>query len=518
MDALAPVLLTLALLLKVPSPSPSPSPSPNPPAPVKGVVILFLIDNSASLPPLDPDEKRVVALEKMFSFLQGRPYRLVLFGGRRELFVDDPARYRNNGQWTDFYFAFVKARELMAQYPKGTDFRMVLLTDAIVDPDPSDWQDQDMPSGSDLKFFSGQKTIDLVREMQTPLYVILVGSLPKVTDSHGIEQAPGLVLDLVRAANGAAASPTAQSLASFFKDDGVLLKKFVFRVEPREGLKKVEPIVRRIAAPSRPTVELQFMSVLILPLALFLMLFLGILVRSFPGAGDLEIVEMAQGTPVHVAADRLHKLESGGWAARGLSLVGQSKDASVTLLYQAPEVELSGAGLDPSAADELTRRLLPLGLEQLRKTVAELSGEGSKEEKIFALNLEYIAHNLDSKEAEERITLSVPARRRLAPIDFLRAKVHLLGNDVLRRSLTEPRVYAITPGREGDRRELVPGAVFHIGPYRYRIKDISKGGRKDARLVLYYDRVPSLLGLKSWLPDALQRTFRLRRRSQRVVC
>jgi hypothetical protein len=37
------------------------------------------------------------------------------------------------------------------------------------------------------------------------------------------------------------------------------------------------------------------------------------------------------------------------------------------------------------------------------------------------------------------------------------------------------------------------------------------------RLVLYYDRIPSLFGLKTWLPDVVQRIFRLRRSSQRVV-
>ena len=52
-----------------------------------GPVILFLIDNSASLPPLDPTERRVTALEKMFSFLQGQRYRLVLFGGRRAVWA-----------------------------------------------------------------------------------------------------------------------------------------------------------------------------------------------------------------------------------------------------------------------------------------------------------------------------------------------------------------------------------------------------------------------------------------------
>src|SRR5712691_6344038 len=96
----------LALLLAAASPSPAATPSAaSSPAP-DGPVILFLIDNSASLPPLDPEEKRVAALEKMFTFLQGRPYRLILFGGRHEIYVDDVSRYRNNGQWTDYYAAF----------------------------------------------------------------------------------------------------------------------------------------------------------------------------------------------------------------------------------------------------------------------------------------------------------------------------------------------------------------------------------------------------------------------------
>ena len=56
-----------------------------------------------------------------------------------------------------------------------------------------------------------------------------------------------------------------------------------------------------------------------------------------------------------------------------------------------------------------------------------------------------------------------------------------------------------------------------IGRYGFVVKDVSRGGRKDARIVLYYDRVPSLLGLKTILPDAFQRVFRFRRSSQRVV-
>ena len=60
-------LLLPALLVAAASASPSPAPAR------PGGIILFLVDNSASLPPLDPDEKRVAALEKMFTFLEGQP-------------------------------------------------------------------------------------------------------------------------------------------------------------------------------------------------------------------------------------------------------------------------------------------------------------------------------------------------------------------------------------------------------------------------------------------------------------
>ena len=58
---------------------------------------------------------------------------------------------------------------------------------------------------------------------------------------------------------------------------------------------------------------------------------------------------------------------------------------------------------------------------------------------------------------------------------------------------------------------------MRIGQYGFLVQDVGKGGRRDVRLVLHYDRIPSLLGLKSWLPDRFQQIFRFRRSSQRVV-
>ena len=478
---------------------------------------MFLVDNSASLPPLDPEEKRVAALEKMFGFLRGQPYRLVLFGGRDELYVDDVQRYRNNGQWTDFYFAFDKARELIASYPKGSDFKMVLLTDAIVDPAPQDWEGA-LPAGRDLRAHSISRTLELVGSLGVPLYVILVGDAPAEGVATGDrEQSPAFVLDLVRAANGREAAPFAQSIAAFFKDDGLLLKRFVYRVAPHEGLKQIEPAVRRIAAPATVGVELKFMSGLILPLALFVALLLGILVRSFPGSGDVEIVELTTGVPVHLAVDRLHRLESGGWGSTGLSLLPDARGAAATLTYQAPPLDVQGLGLDLEPLDALSRRLVAVPLDELKRALDELPLSGSKEDKIYALNLDYMARNFDAARAEA-LLLSPPEKRRALPaLDFLRAKAHLLSNADLRRRLLDPRVHLVGYGKHAERKDLQPGSLIRIGPYALVVRDIQRGGRKDARLVLYYESVPSLLGFKSWLPARLQRAVRLRRSSQRVV-
>jgi hypothetical protein len=510
-------LLAASTVVETPRPRLAPTPPQPGASALVGPIILFLVDNSASLPPLDPEEKRTVALERMFGFLEGKPYRLILFGGRQEIYVDDLTYYRNNGLWTDFYFAFDRARQLMTEYPPGTEFRIILLTDAIGDPGPEDWKDMNVPEGADLKVFALQKTADLLRDMKQQLFVILVGNAPIEGDiRQDIEQTPVNMLELVRAANGPAAAPLAQNLAAFFGDNGLLLRKFIFRVAPHEGLKKIEPVVKRIAAPAKPGVEVQFLSFFLLPLILFLLLLLGILVRSFPGPGDMEILELSVGVPAHVAVDRLHKID-GGWAGTGLSLVPEAKDAEGTLSYQAPSLDLSGKGLETDGLDAIGLKLLPLPLEAMRGTLDELSSRGNKDEKIFVLNLDYMAKNMEPAEAERLLTTPVVERRRTSPLDFLRAKAHLLGNDALRKRLTEPKLQYAGYGKGGERKELTPGTAVRVGRYGFVVKDVTRGGRKDVRLSLYYERVPSVLGLKTILPDAFQRAFRFRRSSQRVV-
>ncbi|HUL77041.1 MAG TPA: vWA domain-containing protein [Vicinamibacteria bacterium] len=507
-----PALLALALQAGPALPGEG---APSPPPPGEGPVILFLVDNSASLPPLDPDEKRVTALEKMFTFLRGHRYRLILFGGKDEIFVDDVTRYRNDGQWTDFYHAFLRAQALAASYPPGVALRMVLLTDAIPDPNPKDWPD--VPAGWEPRSLSVRKTVDLLAGMRIPLYVVLIGNPPGEVAGRDREQSPGFVLDMVRAANGAAATPLAQTVASFFQDDGLLLRKFVYRVAPHEGLKKIEPVVKRIASPPRAGIEMRIFLWFVLPLLLILVALLGLLVRSFPGPGDLEILELKVSQPTHVAADRIHRAPDGTWSTQGLSLVADARTAAATFTLHGGSVDLAGAGLDTAGLDPRDAALLPLGIDEVRRAIEAATDHGTREDKIHALNLDYAARSLKAREAERILSRSPAERSRLAAVDFVRAKAHLAFDEALRRRLLEPRAQIVTYGRDGTRLEVAAGDALRVGRYGFLVREITRGGRRDGRLVLYYDRVPSLLGLKTILPDLFQRAFRFRRSRQRIV-
>ena len=66
-------------------------------------------------------------------------------------------------------------------------------------------------------------------------------------------------------------------------------------------------------------------------------------------------------------------------------------------------------------------------------------------------------------------------------------------------------------------REVEVGDALRLGRYGFVVSELAPEGRKDARLVLRYDRVPSLLGLKTILPGYLQRALRFRRSRQRAV-
>ena len=488
-------MLASAAETKIPLQQPQPGES----------VILFLLDNSASLPPLDPDTQRRNAIEKIFSFLKGQPYRLILFGGRNEIYVDKPQHYRNAGQWTDFFFAFQAVREVAAEYPDGTDFKVVLITDGIIDPSPRDWRDQFLPDGVDLRAEAGSRTVRLLENLGLPLYVILIGE----------EVDYELIQRMVTSANGSiAASDYAQGVADFFDDDGVLLRRFIFRLEEEEGLEEIKPIVTRIATPPVPRVELGIAGVLLGVIALLI----GVGVRSFPGSGDREIVELSTDDSLQIGVDRLRRVPDGPkWSRKGLSLVESWKNADATLTAKAHSIELPPTGFDLKGMDALARSLIELPLDELRDRIEYLSKEGTKDEQIYALNLDYVSSDMEEALAERLITAAPAERSKFGPVDFLRAKVHLLHNHKLNKKLTGPAVDCKIYGASSQEYELRYGSKLKLGRYEFRVDELGMGGRKDVKLGLTYENVPSPLFLKRFIPGKIQRALRLRRSHERIV-
>ena len=197
--------------------------------------------------------------------------------------------------------------------------------------------------------------------------------------------------------------------------------------------------------------------------------------------------------------------------------MSDAREASATFTLRRSEIDLAGTGLDTSGLDAADAALLPLDLEELRQTIETATDTGTREEKIRALNLDYMAKSMSAQEAERILTRS-PAVRALVPaVDYLRAKVNLTFSDALREKLLAPHLQVSTYGRDATRGEIRAGQGVRIGRYGFVVHELGRGGRRDVRLVLYYDRVPSLLGLKTILPDRLQRLLRFRRSRQRTV-
>ena len=392
----------------------------------------------------------------------------------------------------------------------------MLVTDAIVDPDPKDWPD--VPSGWDVRSHSMRKTVELVREMQIPLYVMLIGDPAGDVAGRDREQSPGFVLDLVQAANGAAAAPLAQTVAAFFKDDGMLLRKFVYRVAPAEGLAKIEPVVRRIDGSAARRDRVQDLRLLRAAAAAD--------PGGAPGTAGALVPRPRRPGDRRAGAStsrytwrrtRSTGLPTAPGRPRASRWSKTRARPPPRFTLQAREPDLTGIGLDTSGLDPRDAALLRTDLDGVRRALEAATDSGTREDKIHALNLDYAARGLDSREAE-RLLLSSPAERaRIPALDFVRAKTHLAFTEDLRQRLVEPRVQLVTYGKDAARQELAQGASLRIGRYGFVVRELARGGRKDARLVLYYDRVPSLLGLKTILPDVFQRAFRFRRSRQRVV-
>ena len=452
-----PALVCLALLAGPAQPGQG---VPSPPPPGEGPVILFLVDNSASLPPLDPEAERVAALEKMFGFLQGQPLPADPVRGpqrdRRRRRLALPQR-----RPVDRLLPRLRQGARAApSYPKGTEFKLVLVTDAIADPDPKDWAD--VPPGWDARRHSMRKTVELVREMRMPLYVMLVGDPAGEVAGRDREQSPGFVLDLVQAANGAAAAPLAQTVAAFFKDDGVLLRKFVFRVAPARGPRQDRAGREAHRGPAARRDRAQDLRLLRAAAA------------ADPGGAARACWcarSPARATSRSSSSRSTSRctwprtgstgLADGTWSAQGLSLVDGPAHGR-RQLHAAARASSSSRGVGPrherarparrGAAAAGRRRRAPRARGRDRRRLAR--GQD------HALNLDYAARELRRARRPSGCCSRSPAERaRIPALDFVRAKAHLAFDEELRQRLLEPRVQLVSYGKDADAQGARQGAL-----------------------------------------------------------
>jgi len=469
---------------------------------IQGVNIL-LVDNSRSVPPLDPRMERSEVLTVIDDILENFENRWILFGGREEIAVDQPSRFINDGMHTDFYFAFQAAVRIRQEYPPDCPVKIILITDGLLDAFVSDYPGQGLSRKAQAMEFSLDQTLKLLDENPVETYIILLGGQ---YDRSVMEQ-------IVIAANGfARANPLMEKAAEFLGNDGVLLRQFIFKHEPEAGIEEVKEIVQTITTEDSPYLE----TFLLIGLVLLGVVALALYFRSFPAVGDQEIIEMVEGVPVLVGAEVKNPSVIANPAhfsrKRGFQYVTSTTSALASLSYQQRKLDFSSRGCkDLDKLTPIQRALLEVDLERVAARLTEMEREGRDEEIIVATDLRYYCSNLSIDQIRTIIQAREQDRSKVSALDLLHAKVYLSMAPDLMEELSEYRVLINIPSRNVVRATVEQGQEYRLDGYKVRIAEVEKDSRYSARVVMEYLAVPSLLGLKRLLPSAVQRTLRFRR-------
>lgn len=468
---------------------------------VKGVNI-FLVDNSRSVPRIDANVERAQVLRELMSLLQGYENRLILFGGRSEIDVDVPDRYVNDGWHTDFYYGFKAAVEIRREYSPECDVKFILITDGLLDAFPEDYPDERFELKLQAQSYARGQTYQLLERERVPTYIILLGDQ---YDPHLIEQFS------IKANGLARANPLVEKASAFLKNNGFLLKRFVYRIEPEAGLPEVKQIVQEIAAKDAPKVEFALLFLLLVAVIVLVIL----AIRSFPAPGDKEIIDLTDGAPVLIGADQPVQmlLSTPRRASRhGLQPVIATSAAVASVSYQRRIFDFTSRGLrNVQKLSPIYRQLLDMDVRDLGRHLERLERSGTDDEIIAATDLKYYCSNMDVDHIKNILRAREMERMDIDAKEFLMAKVYVSLAPDLVQEMTEQRITISIPNRNMIRAQLQEGQSYDLGRYRVRVVALRKDSPTTARLVLEYTRMPSTLGLKRIIPSAIQRVIRCRK-------
>lgn len=469
---------------------------------IQGVNIL-LVDNSRSVPPLDPRMERSEVLDAIEALLENFENRLILFGGRGEVVIDEPSRFINDGMHTDFFFAFQAAVGIRNEYPPDCPVKIILITDGLLDAFVTDYPNEGLSRKVQAMEYSLDQTLKLLEENPVETYIILLGERYELA----------IMEQISITANGfARANPLMEKAAEFLGNDGLLLKQFIFKHEPEAGIEEMKEIVRTITTDDTPYFEnFLFIGLIIAGLVAVVLYF-----RSFPAVGDQEIIELVEGVTVLVGAEVKNPSVIANPAhfsrKRGFQYVTSTTSALASLSYQQRKLDFSSRGCkDLDKLTPIQRSLLEEDLQRVAIRLNEMEREGRDEEIIVATDLRYYCSNLSMDQIRSIIQAREQDRSKVGALDLLHAKVYLSMAPDLMEELSEYRVLINIPSRNVVRAPVDKGRQYQLGGYRVLIVEVDKDSRYSARVVMEYLAIPSLLGLKRFLPAALQRTLRLRR-------
>ena len=474
---------------------------------VAGVNIL-LMDNSRSVPVTDDASSRLPVLNLLGDVLKDYENRLVLFGGRYEIELDEPGRFVNDGMHTDFFFAFEAALRIRDEYPPQCNVKVILITDGLLDAFVSDYPEHKLNDKSQAMRFSIDQTFKILEEKPVETYVILLG---RRYDRDFIEQ-------LSIHANGfLQANPLVERAAEFLGNNGFLLKQFIFEIEENPEPEEIQAVVAQIVEEDAP----RFEWILVAVFALLVMIFFVIYFRSFPSAGDREIIDLVEGVPVLIGAGVKNPAVIANskhfQRKRGLQHVTTMSQAIANLSYQQRPFDFSARGLQGlEDLNPILRSLLEEDVGTLGRRLVEMERAGKDDEIIAATDLKYYCSNLDAAQVKEILKAREMDRRNIEAIDFLHAKVYVAVAPDMLEEFKELKILLNIPSQKIAGAEIQKNKNYRMKSYTVRFLEINRDDKYYARVVLEYLKVPSLLGLKRLLPSGIQKILRFRQPVQSI--
>ncbi len=450
----------------------------------KNGVIIFLVDNSKSVPKFDPEENRKKVLNEILDIARKNGYitRLVLFGGRDEIVMDDISKFNNSGLHTDFYYAFKAAIDLTKEYPKKCKFKIVFITDGILDAYPSDYKEFGIASKDEAMSLSKNMLYRLLRDNKIPTYIILLGNEYDMDFMRRIAQ---------EANSSLLVNPFVETVANVLKNNSYFFKKFIYVIHKNSPKGKIKTIVKEIS--QKKKFKFEIFVVLFVLIILILIWFISLF--KSPKPGDIEEFFVYYDSPTFIGVDK------------GVLKVLPSKYGAVaSFTYRFKDLNDYKKKL--KGVDKLNRYekfLLGCDIKEFFDRLREMEKSNDEEEARTAMDLSYYCSNLDDKEIER--IFNNPQSDGIDAKKFLLIMAYFsMAQEVYEKILKKRFFVSVLKGKL-IKKELSIGDVVEIGGYELKLLKINDNGDNGVFVEFEILKVPFL----KWkiLPPFLRRIVSL---------